>query len=277
MRNLVRFLGRYHVFLVFVALELCAYALTVRNRGYHEAAYLNSANAFTGWVYSIKAEVIGFLQLRPQNRKLAEENALLRQQLQALRMGEVKGIPAGWDSTRATEYTYIPAEVVNGTVHRQSNYMTINKGSAQGVRPNMGVMTTNGIVGLVKDVSANYATVLTILHKDSRISSRLTGSGFIGSLTWDGHDPSILQLSDIPSHIEVTPGMEVSTSGFSDYFPAGIHIGRVISHKQRPGESFLSIQVRLTSGLNRVGTVYVIAKSTQTEQRQIEAKLETTP
>lgn len=274
MRNLLRFLGRYHVFIAFVALELCAYALTVRNRGYHEAAYLNSANALTGWVYSLKAEVVGFLQLRPQNQKLAEENALLRQELMAYKMGELKGSPAGWDTARAAEFTFIPAEVVNGTVHRQSNYMTINKGSAHGLKPNMGVITTNGVVGVVKDVSANYATVLTILHKDSRISSRLTGSGFIGSLTWDGHDPSILQLNDIPSHIDIVPGMEVSTSGFSDIFPAGIHIGRVISHKQRPGESFFSIQVRLTSDLSRVGTVYVISKRTQAEQLQIESQLD---
>jgi len=276
MRNLLRFLGRYHVFILFVALEVCAYLLVVRNRGYHEASYLNSCNAATGWMYGLRAEVIGFLQLRPQNRRLAQENARLREQLQAYRMGDVGGVPAGWDSTRAQQFTYLPAQVVNGTVHRQSNYFTLDRGSLQGVRPDMGVITTNGVIGVVKDVSDNFCTVLTILHKDSRISARLTGTGYFGSLTWDGHDPSVMQLNDIPSHIEVVPGMEVATSGFSAIFPEGIHIGRVISFEQRPGESFFSIQVRLTDDMARAGAVYIIGKNTQAEQRALETQTEGT-
>ena len=177
-------------------------------------------------------------------------------------------------STNRQHYSYIPAKVINNSTDRQDNYLTINRGMLQGVMPEMAVISSSGIVGIVKDVSKNYASVLSVLHQNSSISAKLSESGYIGSLVWNGRDPKVAQLMDIPNHVQLAEGMLIQTSGFSAMFPAGINIGKVKAFDVKDGDNFYSIDVDLLTDMNNVSVVYVVDNLMRMEQVELETQVE---
>ena len=177
------------------------------------------------------------------------------------------------DSTHMQHYTYVPVKVINNSTQRRNNYLTINKGILQGVEPEMAVISSNGIVGIVKDVSKDFASVISVLHKNSSISARLSENGYFGSLIWDGRDPRIAQLTDIPHHVTIKEGMTVETSGFSSMFPRGIPVGKVLSSDIASGDNFHTIDVELNTDMNSISMVYVVNNLMRIEQRQLELEI----
>ena len=138
----------------------------------------------------------------------------------------------------------------------------------------MAVISSSGVVGIVKDVSKNYASVLSVLHQNSSISAKLSESGYIGSLIWNGRDPRVAQLMDIPNHVQIAEGMLIQTSGFSAMFPAGINIGKVKAFDVKDGDNFYSIDVDLLTDMNNVSVVYVVDNLMRMEQVELETQAE---
>ena len=274
MKNILLFIYRNHVFFVFVILEVICFTLVVNNNTFHRASALGSSNMVVGHIYDINNKVREYFKLKTINDELAIENAALRSLLY-----ESKYFSSGTsvninDSVSRQHYTYIPAKVINNTTDRRSNYLTIDRGMLQGVQPEMAVIASDGIVGIVKDVSKNFASVISILHKNSSISSKLADTDYIGSLVWEGGNPNVALLKDIPNHVQLEEGMLIKTSGFSAMFPSGINIGTVRSFDVKPGDNFYTIEVDLLTDMNSVSIVYVVTNLMRKEQIELESQTE---
>jgi rod shape-determining protein MreC len=275
MKNILLFIYRNHVFFVFLLLELACFWLIVRNNNFHRASMLNSSNQVAGSIYEFNNGITEYFKLKTINDELALENATLRSMLSSSKYTVSTTNYTVRDSVSRQHYTYVPAKVVNNSTDRRSNYLTIDRGLLQGVQPEMAVLSSAGIVGIVKDVSKNFATVISVLHKNSSISAKLANTGYIGSLTWDGRDPQVVQLMDIPNHVELAEGMVVQTSGYSAMFPAGIAIGKVRSFSIKEGDNFYSVEVDLFTDMNAVSVVYVVNNMMGAEQQELELQAQT--
>ena len=275
MKNILLFIYRNHVFFVFLLLELACFWLIVRNNNFHRGSMLNSSNQVAGSIYEFNNGITEYFKLKTINDELALENATLRSMQSSSKYTVSTTNYTVRDSVSRQHYTYVPAKVVNNSTDRRSNYLTIDRGLLQGVQPEMAVLSSAGIVGIVKDVSKNFATVISVLHKNSSISAKLANTGYIGSLTWDGRNPQVVQLMDIPNHVELAEGMVVQTSGYSAMFPAGIAIGKVRSFSIKEGDNFYSIEVDLFTDMNAVSVVYVVNNMMGAEQQELELQAQT--
>ena len=175
------------------------------------------------------------------------------------------------DSTGLQQYEYISARVINNSVTRVNNYITLDKGSMQGIRPEMAVMGSNGVVGIVKDVSEHFSTVISLLHSSTKISSKIKKNDYFGSTVWDGDSPQFARLLDIPSHAQVTVGDTIVTSSYSGIFTRDIFVGTV-SELGTTGESFKEIKLRLSTDFQKLSYVYVVRNLMKSERDTLEAK-----
>ena len=263
------------MFFVFLLLELVCFSLIVRNNNYHRGSFLNSSNQLVGNIYEFNNGITEYFKLRSINDELAVENSILRSLLKDSKYTSSTRVYEKTDTVIRQRYTYVAAKVVNSTTERRNNYLTINRGILQGVEPEMAVISSNGIVGIVKDVSKSYASVISVLHKNSSISAKLSDSGYIGSLVWDGRDPQVVQLMDIPNHVQIEEGMAIETSGYSAMFPSGIGIGKVKSFEIKEGDNFYSINVTMNTDMSAVSMVYVVNNLMRSEQVQLENQTQT--
>lgn len=272
MRNLWVFILKYNNFFLFILFFATSFLLVIRNNSYQRASAFNSSNGIIGSVYQYIDYFEQYLHLTENNKLLSEENARLRDRLLGSRYKSLVEVDSVLDSVGITQYAYLVAKVINNSTHQKNNYLTINRGSNQGVEKGMGVISSNGIVGIVLNVSPHFATIQSLLHTDTRISATLFDSGNFGSLMWGGdiYKPTIAQLNDIPNHVKVKEGEEVTTSGYS-LFPPNISIGKVLS-SELSGDSFLNIKVSLNTDFNSLQYVYVITNTLGEEQRDLELK-----
>lgn len=272
MRNLWLFFLRYYAFFLFLALEAIAIVLMVNNNSYHSASYFNSANAVSADVYTKVADAKTFINLQTVNDSLSKENArLLNLLFSSPYSNSIKRVVVG-DSTSQRRYTYIEAKVVNNSVNNRNNYLTLDRGSLQGVKPKMGVICGNGIVGTVKDVNEHFCTVISFLHKDSKISARLNSTKDYGSLVWEGLNPRFAQLKDIPTHVKVKLGDSVTTTGYSQKFPENIFVGRVVRCDLKSGDNFYNIEVALSTSFSTLRYVYIVEDNFAEELSNLESK-----
>lgn len=196
---------------------------------------------------------------------IAAENARLRAELRFATIDASYRRDSVIDTVFKTRYQYISAEVINNTVNQLNNFITINRGSKLGVAQGMGVINDHGLVGIVRAVSTNYATIASVLNIQTRISASIQRNGYFGSLIWTGKDAEHLQLQDIPRHIDVRLGDTVITSGFSAIFPKGIMIGKVSKVSYDKGSNFYDLQVKLNNNIARLNYVYVIIDKSKNE------------
>lgn len=270
MKNLWILLSKYNAFFLFVLFFGISFYLLVQNNSFQRASSINSSNAVVGTLYERVNAWKSFLSLREANTELAEENAALRRQLQMLIQSDSTLTEAVPDSLGEVQYSYLVANVINNSINQKNNYLTINKGHADGVRKGMGVISPNGVVGIVLNVSTHFATIQSVLHSDTRISAALENSGAFGSLVWgDNIDARYGVLRDIPNHVEVEVGERVYTSGFS-LFPPGIQVGTVSETGLAGGESFLDIKLELSTNFHNIQHVYVVLDSFVDEREQLE-------
>ncbi len=260
MRELFAFIYRFRGFLVFALLEALCIFLIVTNNPYQSSAFFSSANHYTGQVLAFETEVEDYFRLNRINKNLAEENALLRQQLQQLRQ-VTDSIPAASaipDTLPLAEVLFKPAKVINNSVRRVNNFITLDVGRDHGVKPGMGVITNNGVVGRVKAVSANFATVTSLLHSKWVVSAKLKKDNTLGSISWNGSDYQEAVLNFIPLHVKVQKGDSVVTSGYTGVFPDGVMIGTVEEVLTEDDKNFYTIRVRLAVDFSRLSFVYVL-------------------
>ncbi|REJ85305.1 MAG: rod shape-determining protein MreC [Bacteroidetes bacterium] len=270
MRNLFLFLWRYNFFIFFLLLEvLCGY-LIIRNKSFQRSSFVNSASQVSARVNSSISGITEYINLKNANEALARENAGLKSLYPDVYYVDSALKRLANDTIYKQQYTFITARVINNSVNRRNNYLTLSRGEKHGVAQEMGVITSDGIVGIVKDVSEHYSSVMSILHKDSRISARIKKSGYIGSFVWGGYDPFKGELKDIAKHVKVMPGDTIVTSAFSAIFPEGIMIGTVNEVNTETGSNFQEISVNLSVNYGSLRHVYIVQNNMRAEQINLE-------
>ena len=269
MRNLFLFFWKFKFFLFFLLLEVVSVFLIVRNNNFQRASFVNATLSISTGVQSSMDSFKGYIGLKEANRKLAEENAYLRSLLPSSYIMDAPQMNVT-DTMRHQQYAYIPARVISGTFFNRKNYMLLDKGSDSGIKPEMGVITAKGAIGIVKDVSKHYCSVMSFLHKDSKVSARFRKNSYIGSLTWDGFHPLYATLSDIPKHVAFAKGDTIETSSYSSVYPEGIPIGVIEETQLDKGGNFFISKVRLLEDFQKLSYVYVVNYLFKQERNKLE-------
>ena len=271
MRTLFELIWRNHFVVLFVAIQSFCVYLIVQNNRYQHASFFNSSNAAVAKINEGITYFKEYIHLREENQSLASENSQLRNMLSKITHSSDTTKPVVIDTLQKQQYTYITAKVVNSSTTLPNNFLTINKGTADGIKPEMGVICGNGVVGIVQQVSTHYSTVMTLLHTKSKVSAKINSNGFYGSLVW-GDDLNAHEsiLKDIDKTVPVKKGDTISTTEFSALFPAGIMIGKVIESKLNPGSNFNAIKVGLSTNFDNLSYVYVVDNLKKDEQRKLE-------
>lgn len=278
MNTFLQLLNRVNSRLLFFGLLFVSLFLIVRNNEAQGKIFLNSAGRVTGFFGSGATAIGSYFNLRRENEKLQQEISVLRGQLakdQYNTQINIDTLQRVLDSTRIQIYKYIEATVVNNSVDKPKNYLTLNRGRHHGVKENMGVITADGVLGVVRYVSKYYCIVMSVLHTDSRVSAQIRGvdKGFYGSLVWNGKDPRFMQLIDIPKHNKISSKEDVvETTGFSTYYPPGVTIGKVFYHSVPPGSSNHLIQVKLNTNMSNVRYAQIVVNVHADEINQLEAR-----
>ncbi|MDR1258354.1 MAG: rod shape-determining protein MreC [Tannerellaceae bacterium] len=278
MRRLLDFLIAKRHWFLFLLLELLSFVLIYRSNAYQQSVMLSTANVMTANIVSLAGSVTSYINLRDRNRALIERNGqleieLLRMQrrieMMAADTTSFHGF-AGGSPEDHFPYDVIISKVVNNSVTYLSNYITIDKGRNDGISPDMGVVSENGVVGIVSTVSDHYSVVMPLLNPKSRLSCKVLGSSYFGSMSWDGRSTQYAKLDELPRHVEFKEGDTIVTSGFSAIFPEGIMVGYVSSFERQRDDNFYSLTVRLTTDFHRLSSVMVIRNFRQSEQIQVE-------
>lgn len=252
-------------------MEFVCFYLMYRNSGYQGSSIFNSANKLSASVYQTAAGIREYLLLKDENKRLAYENARLYNMLKNGYMAVPLSTYTKKDTLYKQQYTYMSAKTVNSSINKRSNYITLNAGSNQGITRDMAVINSDGVVGFVKDVSANFSSVMSLLHKDVRVNCQLKVDGTYGPLVWDGRDYQYCQLKDIPVHARIKKGDIVETSERSGIFPEGIMVGTVESFEQKSGDPFLTVQVKLATDFKKLDYVFIIKNKFKVERDSLEA------
>jgi rod shape-determining protein MreC len=309
MRSLLRFLVRNYFFLLFLVLEIISLTLVVQYNNYQNVKFFNSSTKVVARIYETVNSAYSYFRLHQINSELAAENARLKNRLQQIvhpaimhpmnsfayhrfSNDSIKSDSISRDTLTALpdqpvltgnlkaenmviidsiniRYRFIPAEVINNSVNRQNNYITLNKGRKDGIRPEMGIVGPNGIVGIITNVSDNYSTGPTVLNKRWRVSAKIKNSNYFGSLLWDGLNYRIAQLNEIPFHVELAIGDTIITSGYSSVFPEGVMIGRIEDFNIGNGDNFYEINVRLSTNFMTLTYVEVVQDKDQSEIKNL--------
>ncbi len=277
MRNLLNFLLKYNYWFLFLLLEVASFVLLFRFNHYQQSVFFTSANEVAGRVYEISGGISSYFHLKSVNEDLLDRNLLLEQRVAQLeKMLRDKGA----DSTRlyslermeADDYRIFKANVIKNTLNRADNYITLDQGASAGIRPDMGVVDANGVVGIVYKTSPHYSLVIPLLNSKSSISCKIVGSEYFGYLKWEGGDSRFAYLKDLPRHAEFNLGDTVVTSGYSAVFPAGVMVGTVDDMSDsHDGLSYL-LKIKLATDFGKVSDVRVIARNGQEEQNNLEVE-----
>lgn len=244
----------------------------VHDNGFQGSHVLNSSNEAVANVYRSAANTKEYFSLKQENDRLAQENAIMRSFLKS----NYAVLPSKRfirnDTLYKQQYSYISSKVVNSSVNKRRNFLTLNVGSEQGIKRDMGVMSNEGIVGIVTDVSPNFSSVMSLLHKDMHVNCQLKKDGSYGPLIWDGKDYRFCSLTDIPTHAKIKMGDTVITSELSSIFPEGLVVGTIETYERRQNESFYTAKVRLSANLKKVNHVYVVNNDFKRERDSLEQK-----
>ena len=268
MRNLFRLIVRYYFFFLFLFLEVVSIFLVVQHNSFHRGQFISHTRSVQGFFFETFGGIREYLILNQTNQDLQMENTLLRNQLDGLtRKMESTGTTN--DSVPRRQFSYIPAKIINASVNKQFNYLTMDKGRHHGIEPEMAVISPTGVVGVVYSVSGNYASIIPLINRDFRLSARIMNTGYFGSLSWPGtgYDQAILE--EIPFHVELQVGDTIVTSGYSAIFPEGIYVGTIKSFEALEG-NFYTIMVDLAVDYKTLSQVNVIRNLLREEQLELE-------
>jgi len=272
MRSLFRLLIKNYPFLLFIALEVISVVFIINYNSFQRASFLNSSNAVTASIYNSYTSIVQYFHLAKVNADLSAENAQLRNMLDLYADVSLDSVQSM--NNQDTSFSFISARIINNSINRQQNYITLNKGSKDGVQPDQGIISSNGIVGIVTNVSESYAMGLSVLNPRWSVSAKLEKSGYYGSLTWNGKDYRHVDLNEIPFHVDLALGDTVVTSGYSSVFPEGILVGTIAAFDRPEGENYYTIDVLLSVDLKSVAYVEVIDNTGMQELRILKSETE---
>lgn len=277
MRNLLNFLIKYNYWFLFLLLEVASFILLFRFNHYQQSVYFTSANGVAGKVYEISGGITSYFHLKTANEDLLDRNMWLEQRLFFLEnVLKEKGLDSArlysMERLAPTEYQIFKANVIKNSLNKADNYITLDRGTTEGIRPEMGVVDANGVVGIVYKTSPHYSLVIPLLNSKSSISCKIVGSDYFGYLKWEGGDSRFAYLKDLPRHAEFNLGDTVVTSGYSTVFPEGVMVGTVDDMSDsHDGLSYL-LKIKLATDFGKVSNVRVISRNGQDEQKALESR-----
>lgn len=274
MRNLVVFITKNYFFFLFLLLETFCISILVQNNKFQRASFVNSSNQLSASVLSTSENVQHYFYLKTENERLAKENAELHSHDLLSFSLLINGQYTINDTVYKQKYTYTNATVVNNSTNRRNNYLTLDKGSKQGITNKMGVTSSSGVVGIVENVSENFCTVKSLLHSNTIINSKLKKDGSFGPLNWDGESFEFATLNDIPTHVRLFKGDTVVTSQYTKMFPENIMIGTVESYYRESTKPFYTVKIKLSTDFKKLSHVYIVDNKLRTEQEELEKKTE---
>ena len=264
MRNLLNYILRNSAWFLAILLIVFSLYLVFTHNSYQRSVYLTSANKISGNIYTLSNNVTSFFNLKSSNKILLEKNAQLERTVQLLKKeivalaGDTSAIEAFTnDSIQATQFEFIPADVVNSSISKFNNYITIDKGSQDGINPDMGVISANGVVGVVQNVSKHFSVIIPVINPKFRLAAKLKNSDNFGSIAWDGRNAEEAQLREMPKHELFAVGDTVVT-GFSQIFPEGIVIGYTKEMGISPDDNFNTFNIDLSTNFHTLQHVLVI-------------------
>lgn len=283
MKNIFLFIRRYFTFLSFLLLQVLAIILLSRSSKTHQTFFSSRANELTGDFDKRYTDLRGYFGLKETNRQLAMENARLRNQLAVNYTGPDTGRKIVVDTLQGDtlkhtrKFTFLPAHVVGNTYTLQTNFLTLERGTAQGVRKGMAVVCPQGIVGVVVETSDNYSRVMSLLHRNSKVSAMLKKDNNAGSIEWDGGDPSYLTLRNVTKSAKVSRGDTVVTSTYSANFPPQLMIGTVAGIASESASNFYTLKIKTSTNFFSIQYVYLVENSRYSEHTQLESNPVKTP
>ena len=258
MLRIFQFLYRVRAFFLFAFLEFLAIWMIVANNSPQGAAFFNSSNEWVGNALKKQADVVQYFSLVDDNAALVDENARLKQELLELQV-RPDSMPLVIDSALEANFELKGARVVANSLRFSQNYLTLYKGSKDGIKPGMGVLNSQGIVGRVKSVSENYAVAFSVLNTNLLISAKIKSSDVFGSVRWDGGNTSEVQLLYVPRHVKASKGDTVISSGFNAVFPEGILIGKISKVEVNKSDpNYLALTVKLSTDFSKLNYVYLV-------------------
>jgi rod shape-determining protein MreC len=268
MQQIIKFIVRFKTALLYVLLLIVSLAFTANSHSYHRSKFFNSANWISGTVYNTSQNITSYFNLEEENQKLVEENNRLRKIL----FNRREPHPMELDSS-SLKYTVQTAEVIKNSYASPDNYITIDKGSKQGIRQDMGVITSSGILGIVEHTTNNFSTVQSLLNSKSTINAKIKNTNYFGSLVWNGKKYSEVQLEDIPRLVPVLIGDTIVTGAMSSIFPENIPIGTIKKYSLNQSQSFYNIDVELFNDMINLKHVYIIENISRAEIQELESKI----
>jgi rod shape-determining protein MreC len=269
MKNFITLIAKYHFFILFVILEGIGFYFISTYNLYQNVKAYNVAQSISGSYYEKTNELNQYLSLRTNNEMLVNENAQLRAQLASAKLAIKSDTTQVRDSVYKQVFTFMAATIINSSTNKQYNYLTLDKGRLAGVKPEMGVISGNGIVGVVEHVTDHYSTVISLLNRNIKVSAKFKKNGFFGSFEWPGRDYRTGILNDIPLHVSVSKGDTIVTSSYSSIYPEGINIGYVKDFTIIGG-NFYSISVTIATDFKKISQVNIVSHLLKQELDSIE-------
>lgn len=275
MKNIFLFIKRYFVLICFLLLQVVCILMLSNSSKTHEAFFASTANEFTGPINKKYNSIKEYFSLKKINKQLNEENAALRNMLRSNIEVPDTAVVYYTDSlikdslTRYRKYTYLPARVVGNTISSNTNYLMLERGSKQGVEKNMSVISPQGVVGIVVEVGENYCRVMSLLHKNTRISAMLKKNNSMGDVEWNGEDPHFVTMRKVSKSANAVIGDTVVTNTYSSNFPSNIMIGKIVKITADISTSFNNVTVKTATDFFNIQYVYIIKNIRYHEQEKL--------
>jgi len=264
MNNLLNFFIKHSAWFIFAIYVILSLVLLFKDNPYQQSVYLTSANSLSAAVYKAFNGVTSYFHLKDINESLQERNAALEMELIELK-GKLSEMelqsPDSLQQPALRQYDFVMAQVISNSIAQPNNYITIDRGFIDGIRPEMGVIDQNGVVGIVNVVGPHAARVVSLLNPHMRLSCKLRSNDFFGSLVWDGKSPRYAVLEELPKHVKYQKGDTIVTSGYSAVFPPDIVVGIVEGLARGTTDSFVSLRIKLTTNFSQLSNVRIITNS----------------
>jgi rod shape-determining protein MreC len=257
MRSLIRVIIQYHFLILFLLVESLSLFIFFRSNPYQRVQFYKASHSLSGRISARVENFKDYFSLYAENQRLSEENTRLYNRLNSSFSHGSGSFLVSPDTNVSRKYLFLTARVINNKVNKQHNYITLDRGSKQGIEPDMAVISNRGIVGIVKSTSSDYAAVISLLNRDFVVSAKIKRNGYFGPLSWNGNSAEKATLVDIPHHVKVLKGDTIVTSGYGSIFPEGYMIG-TIDHFRLKGGNYYEITVRLSNDFRNMSFVQVI-------------------
>ncbi len=268
MQQILDFLIRYKNTILFLLLFSLSFFFTVQSHSYHKSKVIGSTNFLMGGIYTWTNNVDEYFNLKEYNSRLVEENKVLREQVAEMSAHEIDTIFKD-TSSFADPYTFRAAKVLRNQYSKLDNYLLINKGKNDSIAEDYGVITSKGIVGIVEETSSNFSRIISILNTNAAINVQLKKSNHFGTLIWNGKNPNLVQLIDVPRLAPVKKGDTIITNGRSLIFPKGIPVGVIQDFELDQNESYYTIDIQLFNDMTNIGYVYIIENNNKKELQEL--------